>query len=486
MLIGLFTVRIILKTLGEQDYGIYAVVGGLLAFLTFISGALSTGSQRFFSHYLGLQDQSELNHTFRVTLSLYYIVALSIIILGEIIGVWFINTHLTIPPERIFAANVIFQFVIISTAFTLITNPFMSAIMAHEDMHVIGKMAVLDGALKIIICILLVFSPWDKLISYAFLLLVAALLVQSIYFTFAKNKYQECVIKPKWDKSKLKEITSFSGWNLFGSLAWVGKIQGTSVLLNIFFGPVINAAQGIANTVRNVAGTFSTNFSSALSPQIIKNYAIKDYDNLSQLINRGSKMTFFLMMVIVVPLIFAIDFILQMWLGDHNKHMETFCQLILMEALIDSISTPLASVNQATGKIALYQALIGFFGLLNLPIAYLFIKLNYPPEWVFVVAVSLQVFIVSVRIVFLHRIYPGAVKQALINIILPCTIVTGLTFVVCYLFNIHLKEFVTDIPAIIAYILITFIFIWLLGLKKSERKYVKNFVTTKIKSHKNS
>lgn len=480
MFIGLFTVRIVLKTLGEQDYGIYAVVGGLLAFLTFISGALSTGSQRFFSNYLGLQDQKGLNETFRVTFFIYLILSGIIILGGEVIGVWFINTHLNIPPDRIFATNVIFQFVIISTAFSLITNPFMSSIMAHEDMHIIGKMAVLDGILKISICVLLVISPWDKLVSYAFLLLVSVFLVQSIYLLFARKKYEECVLIPKWDKKKFKEITSFSGWNLFGSLAWVGKIQGTSILLNMFFGPLVNAAQGVANTVRNVAGTFSGNFSSAIQPQIVKKYATQDYDNLRNLVHRGSKMTYFLMMIVVTPLIFTIDFIMQMWLGDHNRHMETFCQIILIEALIDSISSPLASVNQATGKIAVYQALIGFFGLLNLPIAYVFIKLNYAPEWVFIASVFLQIFIVAVRIVFLHRIYPGAMKGAIKNILLPCGIVTLFTFLICYLFNIHLRQIITDIPAIIGFILINIFFIWIFGLNKEEKTKIVTIIKNRI------
>ncbi len=480
MFIGLFTVRIILKTLGEQDYGIYALVGGILAFLTFISGALNTGSQRFFSFEMGKGNTENLKKIFGVTFTIYLILASIIVVFGEIIGIWFINTHLNIPPERIFATNVIFQFVIISTAFTLIINPFSTAIMAHEDMGIFGKMAVLDAIFKISICLLLIISPWDKLITYGFLLLVTTLLVQSIYFSYAKKRYAECKITTHLDKAKAKEILSFSGWNLFGSLSWVVKTQGSAIVLNLFFGPVVNAAQGVANTVRTYSSTFSNGFSQSLSPQIVKNYAKGDHVTLSTLLHRGSKMTFYLMLLVVVPLVINMDMILQLWIGDHSDHMTAFCKLLLIEALIDSISMPLANANQATGKISLYQFLIGLFGMLSLPVAYIFLKNGYAPEWVFIISIIFQFFIVGVRILFLHRIYPGAVKGAFIHILIPCIFVAGVSFLICWALKIRATHILDTVGSSILYLVLCGICIWVIGLTKQEKakiiEYIKNSI----------
>lgn len=481
MIIGLFTVRIVLQALGETDYGIYTVVAGSIAFLTFVSSALTTGSQRFFSFVLGKDDKEELNKTFGVTFTLYVLLVFIIIALAESVGVWFINTHLVIDETRIIAANIIFQFVIISTAISLLTSPYMMSIMAHEDMHIFAKLAIIDAICKLSICGLLVISPFDKLITYVFLLLIATLLIQGIYFAYARKHYEECKVKRlEWDREKAKEMTSFSGWNLFGSLAWVGKNQGIGVILNMFFGPVVNAAQGVAMTVRTTSTTFSANFSAALSPQIVKKYAAKDYYGMSCLLYRGSKMTYFLMLVVVVPLIFCIDFILQLWIGDHSAHMAVFCQLLLVEALIDSISTPLATANQATGRIAKYQAIIGLLGLLNLPFAFILLKLGYAPEWVFIISVILQICIVGVRVIFLKRVYPGAVLGAFKNILIPCSIVTIVVLTVCYFSNIKVETVLQCFGVVLLYIAICCFSIWLFGLTKSESQRIKDVVYNRM------
>ncbi len=483
MIIGLFTVRVVLRTLGETDYGIYSVVAGSIAFLTFISFALSYGSQRFFAFTIGREDKRALKDLFEVTVTLYVILVAVIILAAESIGIWFINTHLVILPERLFAANVIFQFVIISTGITLLTSPYTMAIMAHEDMHIFAKLAIVDAIFKIGICVIIIYIPFDKLISYVFMMLVGTIFVQSIYVIYARRKYEECCIKRlKWDKSKAKEMTSFSFWNLFGSLAGVGKTQGLGIVLNSFFGPIVNAAQGVATTVRTVSSSFSSNFSSALAPQITKKYANQDYDGMSLLLQRGSKMTYFLMLIVVVPILFSIDFILQIWIGEHSVHMAPFCQLLLFEALIDSISTPLATANQATGKIARYQAIIGFFGLMTLPFAYVLMRFGYAPEWVFIVSLIMQLCIVCVRIIFLHRIYPGAVRGALKNIVVPCTVVTLIVFSACWIQHIEVTDFITFIGAVVDYVIVCIIVIWVFGLTKDESAKFKDLIIKMIKN----
>lgn len=470
-----------MKTLGESDYGIFALIGGLLTFITFISGVVSSGSQRFFTYELGRGENEKLKKTFRTTISLYLILIAFIIIVGEVLGLWFINSYMNLEPDRLFAANIIFQFVVFTTVFGLLTAPFMTAIMAHEDMHIFGRLAILDAVIKILICVCLVISPWDKLISYSLFLAIGTTLVNSIYIFYSKRKYPECVFSPLWDKKKVKELSVFSSWNLFGSAAWVGKTQGIGVILNIFFGPIMNAAHGIASTVRTTAGTFSQNFSSAISPQIVKKYATNDHGSLSELLHRGSRVTFYLMLVIVLPLFLTIDFVLQMWIGDHSSHMETFCKIMLIEALIDSLSSPLATANQATGKIALYQFLIGFIGLLTLPLAYLLLTIGYPPAWVFISSAILQIVIVLIRVIFLRRVYPGALNVAVNKILLPCLLVGSISFGICYYININVDSFVSFLTSCLIYISICLITIWVIGVTKTEKQRLINILLIKFK-----
>lgn len=480
LFIGLYTVRIVLRTLGETDYGIYSVVGALLVLFTFISGTLYTGNQRFLSFYIGRKDEANLKKFFGGSLAVYLIFAVCILTIGELIGVWYVNTHLNINPDRLFAANIVFQLSIISSAIRVIGTPYSSAIMAHEDMHVFGWIAIYDAVVKLLICYLLIISPLDKLISYSFLLAITNIISTLVQIIYAHRRYIECRFKPSWDSKQIKELTSFSGWNLFGSLGWIAKNQGLSLVLNSFFGPIINTAQGIATSVRSYSSTFSNNYGNAVAPQIVKNYAADNRSAFSTLLFRSCKMTFFLMMIIVVPLFFSIDYILQLWIGDHSYYMTIFCQIMLIEALIDSISTPLASANQATGKIAAYQALIGLFSIITLPISYLLLRLGYAPEWAFIVSLVSQIFVVGVRTFFLQRIYPGLLKGALRNIYYPCFTVSLITFTAGYFLRIEIDSFTDWLVVLGLNICICLITIWFLGFTLNERASIKDIIVSKF------
>ena len=480
LFIGLFTIRIVLQTLGESDYGIYSVVGAILALITFISGTLYVGNQRFLSYYIGLKDELNLKNFFGGSLSIYWIFALFIVIFGELVGVWYINTYLNINPDRLFAANVIFQISIITSAICVMGAPYHSAIMAHEDMHVFGWIAIYDAVTKLIICYLLVISPWDKLISYSILLSISSIISNLIVVIYSNKKYAECGFKLSWDGRQIKELISFNGWNLFGSFGWIAKNQGLSLVLNSFFGPVINTAQGIAMSVRNYSSTFSNNYCNAVAPQIVKDYATDDRLAFFNLLFRSCKMAFFLMLIVVVPLVFSIDYILQLWVGDHTSYMNVFCQIILIEALIDSISYPLASANQATGKIALYQALIGLFMIMTLPIAYLLLKLGYAPEWAFIVSLISEIFVVGIRTIFLRRIYPGLLKGALKNVYWLCLIVSLIAFAICYIIQFKTDSLIDFLVGFGLNIFICAVSIWFLGFTKIEKAKIKEMVISKI------
>lgn len=481
LFVGLFSVRIVLKVLGENDYGIYSVIGGLLAFFTFISAALYAGNQRFFSFYIGKKDKNGLKYIFGISLTVYLIFALCIFIFGELIGVWYINTYLNIEPGRLFAANVIFQFSIISSSFGLLGAPYSSAIMANEDMHVFGWIAIYDAIVKLLICYLLVVSPWDKLISYSLLLAIAGVISTTFTIVYSHLKYRECGFRPLWNKAKIKELTSFSGWNLFGSFGWIVKNQGLSLVLNLFFGSIVNTAQGIAMSVRNYSAIFSTNFSNAVAPQIVKNYAAFDYSKLVPLLYRSCKMTFFLMLIVVAPLFFYMDSILSFWVGEHSDIMTVFCQIMIIEALIDSVSYPMASANQATGKIAIYQGLIGLFEFLTLPAAYILLKFGLSPIYAFIASLVSQIFVVGVRTIFLYRVFPGAVKGTIQNVYIPCLIVSIIVFIICFIIKIDAKSLSNCILALVLNFVACIIIIWFFGLTFDEKVKIKGILINKLK-----
>lgn len=481
MLVGLFTVRIVLKTLGAEDYGINSVVAGAVTMFGFLTGAMATASQRFFSYNIGLNNEEKLKKIFSVTLTIYGLIALSIVILAETIGLWFVNTKLNIPIGRISAARWIYQFSILSFVISIMSAPYMAAIIAHENMSIYAKVSILEAVLKLLIVYVLTLLPCDKLILYGLLLLTVAFINTSVYTFFCTRNYKECHFQFCWDTLMLKEIAGFSFWNLFGNIAWIIKNQGIAFLLNIFFGPILNAAQNIASQVRSITSTFSSNFTTAVRPQIIKQYAVQEYDKMFKLTFQSCKFSFYLMLILVLPLLFNLDFLLNIWLSEVPLHAAMFSKLLLIETLFDTMSTPMAAVNQATGRIRLYQFLIGVIGIINLPLAYLALKLGVVPDVVFVVGIFLQCFIILIRILFLGRIEKGIIKKCFISVVAPCVVVFMISMVVCWSLYIPSSSFLFICGEMILEVCVAFLVIILLGLTSSERIFVWNILKQKCR-----
>ena len=295
MLVSLYTVRVVLNVLGAEDYGIYNVVAGVVTMFSFLSGAMATASQRYFSFDLGKNDTEHLKTTFSVTFQIYLLLAFAIIVLAETVGLWFVNNKLVIPAERMNAANWIFQAAIVSFLLTLITTPYMACIIAHENMNVYAYVSIVEAGLKLAIVFLLKVLPYDKLIVYGLLLASVALINTSIYRLYCHKHYSECKFRFVKDRLLFKEIISYSGWNLFGTVANVAKNQIINILLNIHFGAIVNAARGIASQVNVAVSSFGQNFTTALRPPIIKSYASNEKESAFSLVFRGRKFTFFLM-----------------------------------------------------------------------------------------------------------------------------------------------------------------------------------------------
>ena len=403
MLVSLYTVRVVLSVLGAENYGIYNVVAGVVTMFGFLSGVMAMASQRYFSFDMGKGDTEHLKTTFSVTFQIYLLLALVIVLLAETVGLWFVNHKLVIPTERMTAANWIFQAAIVSFLLTLITTPYMAAIIAHENMNVYAYVSIVEAGLKLAIVFLLRVLPFDKLVVYGFLLSGVAFINTGIYRFFCHAHYAECKVRFVRDGALFREIVSYSGWSLFGSTASMVRNQGMTILLNLFFGVLVNAARAVASQVNSAVLSFAQNFSTALRPQIIKTYAAGDKNAMLRMVMYGTKIVFFLMLMICVPLYFEVPYLMNLWLKNVPDHTVTFVRLVVIDVLIDSISYPLMAVVQATGKIKLYQGVVGGLLICNLPVSYAFLKFGFPPESVFVVAIVLSVFALIFRIVITQK-----------------------------------------------------------------------------------
>lgn len=483
MLIGLFSVRIVLSVLGVVDYGIYTVVGGAASMFSFFVGAMAASTQRFFSYMIGREDNLGLVKVFNITFVIYVIISIVVIILSETIGLWFLCNKLNIPLERFQASLWIFQIAIISTLCNIMAAPYVSVIIAHEQMGVYAKISIIEAILKVAVVFTLLIGDIDKLVLYGILQLLSSVLITSIYIHYCRKYYVECnlQIRRVWDKSMFMEIANFSTWNLFGNIAGIVKNQGLAFLLNIFFGPALNTSQNIANQVKNYSSTFFQNFSTAVKPQVIKTYACEEYDKMFSLVFQSCKFTYFLMLIVLLPLIFNLDYILYIWLGDVPQYVSIFTKLLLFETLIDSFSAPMSAANQATGKIKLYQFAISMATILNLPFSYIILKLGYEVQYVFWTSIFFQCIISLIRMLFLRRIRRDCLSICLKITFKPCFIVSIISFAICWLLfdtTITLPTFLINLP--LQVVIILFI-IGTLGLTAHERKFILDLVRKKIK-----
>ena len=405
MAVSLYTSRVVLQTLGIEDFGIFNVVGGVLSMLGFLNASLTGSTSRFITFALGKNDYSLLRKTFAGNSNLHFGLAIFIVVIAETIGLWFLNTQLIIPENRIVAANWIYQASIISAFIGIAQMPYSSIIVAHEKMNIYAYMGILEVSLKLLIVYLLIISPFDKLISYSFLYASVSVLINFMYAFYCHKNFSECRHKLFWDREFYKELLTFSGWTLYSTLSWMFKGQGVNMLLNIFFGPVVNAARSIAFQVNSAVKSFISNFSTAFNPQITKLYAAGEYTELYQSIIQYSKISFLLLFFLTLPILMETQFILGLWLGIVPEYVVLFTRLVLIESLIEVLGTAMTYGISASGKIARYQILNGTVNLLNLPLSYLLLKLGFGASTVFIVSILTSLIILFVTMYYAKKSY---------------------------------------------------------------------------------
>lgn len=485
MLVSLYTVRIVLRVLGEENYGIYNVVGGIVVMFSFISKTLAAASQRYFAFEIGRNDYYKLRQVFSITLVLYTIVILIIVLLAETLGLWYLHNKLVIPDNRLYAAEWVFQLSIISFCITLFATPFQAMIIANERMNIYAFVGIVEVVLKLLLVLLLSkITNVDNLILYAILMLLCHLVVDSIYVIYSTKKLQGSNFHFYWEGKVAKEISSFSGWNLFGAISSVLRSQGINMLIGAFFNPVVNAARGLAYQINNALNSFSHNFYTAVRPQIIKLYAQENQKETINLVFRSSKFTFFLMEFLAVPIIIFINPILVFWLDDVPEYTELFSILVIITALIDSLSHPFMALSQATGRVSLYQSVVGTITIMNLPFSWVLLHYGFPPQSTMYVAIALSIVAMIARVLIIKKLVGISIGQFIVDVISYLVLTSSLIAAISLLIKRFIYDVHPNIILLFASMAISVLFaigvIYLLGLNKRERAVIWRMVENRI------
>lgn len=405
MLVSLYTSRLVLNTLGVEDYGIYNVVGGLVAMFSMVSTSLSSAVSRFLTFELGRGDMEKLRRIFSTSVIIHLVLIVVVLVLAETLGLWFLNTRMTIPVERLSAANYVFQASVVSFVFGLFSVPYIASIVSHEKMSAFAYIGILDVMLRLCAVLFIAYATFDfdRLSAYAILLVAVSISMQIIYIWYCHRNFKECRLSWTFDRLSWKEMFSFAGWNFIGCTAGLLKDQGVNILLNIFIGPVLNAARGIAGAVNSAVVTFANNFMKALEPQITKSYASGNYSYAISLAKRGSRFSYYIVFMLALPIMFETDFILTLWLKHYPEHAVSFVRLILGLSLVEILSNTLIKIQLATGNIRNYQLAVGGMLMLNFPLSYICLKIGFPPESTVVVAILVSICCMVLRVWFLRR-----------------------------------------------------------------------------------
>ncbi len=425
MVVGLYTSRLLLQALGITDYGISNVIGGLVSMFSIISGSLTAAISRFLTFELGKNDIKRLTSIFSTSVIIQVVLAFVVMAICELAGAWFLENHLVIPQNRMSAAWWVFHLSIISFGVNLFSVPYGALIVAHERMSIYAYIGLLSVFVNLVTTIVIFYAPCDKLILWAVLGFLVSMLTQGFYWWYCKKNFEECKVHRKSvEKSLLKEIFSFAGWNFIGASAAILRDQGVNIVLNIFCGPAVNAARGVAMIINGKVGQFTNSFTIAVNPQITKSYAIRDYKVMLPLMYRSSRFSYYLFFVLALPIVLNIDMILNLWLKEVPDYSQNFVILILIYSLLETISQPLVVAMLATGKIRNYQLIVGGIQLLNLPLSYLCLKLALPVEYVFVVAIVCSVLCLGARLVMLRSIMPFSAIDFCSSVLLKIALVT--------------------------------------------------------------
>lgn len=470
--IALYTSRVVLNTLGVEDYGIYNVVGGLVSMFGLLNGSMSSATQRYITFELGKGNVESLRKVFSISLQIHALIAVLTVLLIESVGLWFLYNKMTILPERMTAAFWVLQASAITFVFSIMSVPYNADIVAHERMSAFAYISILEAVLKLGIVFILVAFPFDKLIVYAILLAVVQLSIQLCYMLYCRKHFEESKYLHVKDWQMFREMTSFAGWNMFGGLSSISFNQGISMLLNVFFGPVVNAARAVATQVQAAIQMFITNFQMALNPQIVKTYAKGEFEAMHTLMYRSSRFSFFLMYLISLPVLLEAPLILQLWLKTVPDNTVIFLRIIICITLLYTIINPILVANNATGKVRTYYIVCGCMMISILPISYVVLRMGFPAYSVFVVHFVVEFITQIVRLFMVRGRLQLPIRKYVKNVYLPIIwVITASTIIPLGVYCSVQGEAFRFIAVCITSVLSVGICSFLIGLSKSERDF---------------
>lgn len=480
MFIGLFTSRVVLNSLGVENYGVYNVVGGIVAMFTLLTGSLSAAISRFINVGLGKGDIGRLNVIFSTAVNVQIGMAILVGLLCEIGGVWFLNTHLNIPIARMEAANWVLQLSIITFCINLISVPYNAAIIAHEKMNVFAYISILEGVFKLIVAYTLYVSPYDKLKTYAVLLTVIAIILRFIYGFYCGKTFKECHYHYVFDKQTLKDISGFAGWNFFGSGAYLFNTQGVNIVTNLFFGVAANAARGVATQAEGIVKTFVTNFTTAINPQIMKSYAEGNLNYTFSLVCRGAKFSYCLMLIFAVPFMFETETIMTLWLKTYPPEAPLFLRLSMIGTMFDLLGNSTANAAWATGKIKRYYLYVATIGCLVFPISWICFEIGCPAYTSYIVFAVIYLLLVFVKLWILNGLIGFPQMMFIKEVVFRIGIVTLSSFILpVIVYNIMNDSMFWHLLLTVICGISACYSIYLFGLSTKERKTINTMLLNK-------
>lgn len=480
--VSLFTSRIVLQALGVDDYGIYNVVGGIIVILSFLNNAMAGGTQRFLNVEMGRKDGDGVKSVFNTSIHIHFIVAVLVLLIGETVGLWFLNAHMNIPHDRIIAANYVYQFSVATCLIGIISVPYNAAIISHEKMSAFAYISIIEGVLKLLVALAIYIYPFDKLIFYAFLMFMVGVANRLIYGIYCGRHFEECRnLKWKIDKKRIRNMLSFSGWTIFGNLGYILHTQGIAIIVNMFFTVAVNAAQGIANQVNGIVNQFVTNFLTALNPQVVKSYAAGELDAMHLLIFRGGKIAICMVSFFTVPIALEAETFLRIWLGVVPEYTVLFVRLVLLISLVNSISNLMATAKGATGDIKKYQIVLTTVGALHLPLAWVAFELGCGPEYAMYVYLGIVVVLQVLRVWMTCNSIRLSKRLFVRKVILRCGIAMATALVLPLLLHLLLKQsFFTSIAVCVTSVLTVMVCMLYIALDAQERKAVLKPILRRI------
>ena len=479
LLVSLYSTRVVLHVLGVVDYGINNVVAGFVSMFAFLNTSMTNGIQRFFNFKLGSEGADSLTRVYKSALLIQLGLTFIILLLLETFGLWYLETKMVIPPDRLPAARWIFQFSVISLVFLVLQIPYSAAIMAHERMDYYAFVSVFDAVAKLGIAFSIPYVPYDKLISYGFLILLIALANFLLYFVYAKVKFPEMHLQKGRDNALMKSMISFSGWNVFGTFAYMMKSQGLNVLLNAFFGPVVNAARGVSNQIMGAIHGFSSNIVISFRPQLVQSYAAGNTERVRRMFFSLSKISYILLYSISAPIVIELSYILHLWLGeDVPDYTIPFTVLVLANMVVSSLHTPLTQIVHAVGKMRTFQLAISIIICSILPVSWVLLKMGANPIVVYWVSLAISVINQVVCLFIVRSLFPFSIKQYLWSVIIPCAVYS----LICPIAPLVPRYFMNEsfgrlLVVVIVSVLSSSVITYFGILDNEERRLVKSFIS---------